>query len=84
MIARQPLDEHSIDRIAAALIERHHPLRIIFAVWLAARERRRQRRLDAADIGLMNLSNRMRRDMGLPEVRDEPRDMPINIFKIDL
>jgi hypothetical protein len=84
MIAKQLLDEHSIDRIAAALIERHHPLRVILAVWLAARERRRQRRLEAPDVGLMNLSNRMRRDMGLPEMRKEPRGMPIDVFKIDL
>ncbi|MBB1248011.1 hypothetical protein [Rhizobium sp. G21] len=83
MIARQPLDEHGIDRIAAALIERHHPLRVILAVWLAARDRRRQKRLQAADIGLLNLSNRMRRDMGLPETRDDPRGMPFDVFKID-
>jgi hypothetical protein len=83
MIARQPLDEQCIDRIAATLIERHHPLRVILAVWLAARDRKRQRRLDAADIGLMNLSNRMRRDMGLPETRDDPRGMPIDIFRIN-
>ncbi|MDH6266664.1 hypothetical protein M2360_002060 [Rhizobium sp. SG_E_25_P2] len=82
MIARQPLDESNIDRIAAALIEKHHPLRIILAVWLAARERRRRK--NAVDIALMNLSDRMRRDMGLPEEASDPRGAPIDIFKIKI
>jgi hypothetical protein len=84
MTAKQLMDEQSIDRIAAALIERHHPLRVILAVWLAARERRRQRRIEASDVGLLNLSDRMRRDMGLPEVNNDGRALPIRIFNIDL
>lgn len=82
MISRQPLDEHSIDRIAAALIERHHPLRVILAVWLAARERRK--RDHATDIALLNVSDRMRRDMGLPEQQADLRGMPIDVFRIRL
>ncbi|WP_137158179.1 hypothetical protein [Rhizobium sp. FKL33] len=82
MTARQPLDEHSIDRIAAALIEKHHPLRVILAVWLAARERRK--RDHATDIALLNVSDRMRRDMGLPEEKNDPRGMPIDVFRIKL
>jgi uncharacterized protein YjiS (DUF1127 family) len=58
-----------VDRLAASIAELHQTFGAWNTAWALVRAIRRQRR---ARSGISHLSNRMLRDMGLPERKDPP------------
>ena len=60
-----------VDRLTASIEELHRTFGAWNTAWALLRAIRKQRR---AANGISHLSNRMLRDMGLPERKEEPLD----------
>jgi hypothetical protein len=76
------MDDYDLLQISEEIFERHSLWQIARALLLAAAKRRKARAQarHAADIG--HMSNRMRRDIGMPEMEERHFSQPFTIWDL--
>jgi hypothetical protein len=73
-----------LNLMTEAIVDRHGFWRTLSALLAAALRRHANLRLIFTDDSTAHLTNRMRRDIGLSEIRDEPRMFKVNMWDIRL